>query len=484
MTLLEHVMYYHEQHRLFLFSRAYVAERFHQYGFLETGADFLMQFFYYPWLGSAVMATVLTGCYLLCNFGLQMLIRCYDWLQLSLVAPLWALLSMTSIEYSPGAAVLALVFSVALWLLGMAVGLVCRYGFHRRFKPKTLARPWLPFVISGVIGAALMITAYCHVVKSFNPVERCLMLPVRSVNNGDYQDALNRIEGYHNSGRDNQLLQYFRNVILTRQGQLPYRMMEHPQRFGLMSLYFPWTSDTRQSEYGAYMLESVGLLNDALHWENEALVVVGETAPHLVNLARYNIALGKPVIAQRYINLLKQSLFYCGEGKRLEQLKDDPQAMGLVNAFPEGAPSESGFFSNIIYVVHNLKQSLRYNPSNKAAEDLMLCIMLMTNDVVGFKNALPRDMRVMPRLYEEALMLYKIRVGDYAFAQEGLYVSPEVEKRFNDYVNIPFNMSKEEIARQFGDTYWYWMHYLSPYGPTVRDPQQQFAPSVTPAQHL
>lgn len=40
------------------------------------------------------------------------------------------------------------------------------------------------------------------------------------------------------------------------------------------------------------------------------MVVWGETAPHLLNLARYNLAVQRPQVAQRFINVLKQSLFY------------------------------------------------------------------------------------------------------------------------------------------------------------------------------
>lgn len=48
------------------------------------------------------------------------------------------------------------------------------------------------------------------------------------------------------------------------------------------------------------------------------MVVWGETAPHLLNLARYNIVNKRPEVAQRFINLLKQSLFYRGDAEELE----------------------------------------------------------------------------------------------------------------------------------------------------------------------
>lgn len=74
------------------------------------------------------------------------------------------------------------------------------------------------------------------------------------------------------------------------------------------------------SEYGHILYEELGYINEAQRWEFESMVVWGETAPHLINLAQYNIVNHRPLVAQRFINKLKQSLFYREKALLLEKL--------------------------------------------------------------------------------------------------------------------------------------------------------------------
>ena len=98
---------------------------------------------------------------------------------------------------------------------------------------------------------------------------------------------------------------------------------------GVKALYFPWNSDSRESEYGHFLYEDLGYINEAQRWEFEAMVVWGETAPHLLNLARYNVVNKRPEVARRFINLLKQSLFYRKEAEQLEAALHTGKVPGL-----------------------------------------------------------------------------------------------------------------------------------------------------------
>jgi hypothetical protein len=108
-------------------------------------------------------------------------------------------------------------------------------------------------------------------------------------------------------------------LALYHKGELIYHLFDYPPFLGVRSLYFPWNSDSRESEYGHIIYEHIGHINEAHHWEFEAMAVWGETAPHLLNLARYNIVNHRPKVAQRFINKLKQSLFYHEEALQLEK---------------------------------------------------------------------------------------------------------------------------------------------------------------------
>ena len=83
--VLSHVIYYHEQHHLFLFSKEYFLKQIHTEGLLGYLTDFIIQFFYMPALGSAILAGILAGIYLLTHYNIKKITGQPDILQLSLI---------------------------------------------------------------------------------------------------------------------------------------------------------------------------------------------------------------------------------------------------------------------------------------------------------------------------------------------------------------------------------------------------------------
>ena len=82
--LLSHVLYYNEQHQLFL----YTADYYHSQTLTGWLTAFVVQFFYYPLLGAAVMSALLTSVYLMSWRILTALTRREDILRLSLIPSL------------------------------------------------------------------------------------------------------------------------------------------------------------------------------------------------------------------------------------------------------------------------------------------------------------------------------------------------------------------------------------------------------------
>ena len=82
--LLSHVLYYNEQHQLFL----YTADYYHSQTLTGWLTAFVVQFFYYPLLGAAVMSGLLTAIYLMSWRILTALTRREDILRHSLACPL------------------------------------------------------------------------------------------------------------------------------------------------------------------------------------------------------------------------------------------------------------------------------------------------------------------------------------------------------------------------------------------------------------
>ena len=465
--VLSHVIYYHEQHHLFLFSESYFRQCVRSQGWLGWLTAFIVQFFYIPALGSAVLSSVLTLVYGL-SHGIITRIFGRDVLQLSVIPSV--LLFIYTMPADHSLSVVTGVF-LALLLLWALVLLLCRF----------LPLPVFPGFCSGFRGSvrgalttlALAVYAgcgfYCFI-HSYNRSERIMLKSEQYVKAKEWDKVLDYTGRYLDTGRSNVLISYFHNLALYHLGELPYRLFDYPQRLGVKALYLPWNSDSRESEYGHLLYEELGYVNEAQRWEFEAMVVWGETAPHLLNLARYNIVNHRPRVAQRFINKLKQSLFYAGEALRLEALAETGRVPGLRNAL-EGVEDVPARFANVINIGPELQYLCERDTANRMAYDYLMSNLLLSNHVVRFAKNLKLMKRYgiseLPPVYEEALYIYKLGVGEEEFAQIGIPVRPETEQRFKRYYELVQKKQTERLQAEFGKTYWFYLNYVSPYGNKV-----------------
>ena len=130
--LLSHVLYYNEQHQLFLFT----ADYFSSHTLTEWLTAFVVQFFYYPVLGAAVMSALITGVYLMTWRILTALTLREDVLRLSLIPAmaLWvwtARLSNTlSVVVWSFIALGILALALCFWVKGKRVRLSSLKGWN------------------------------------------------------------------------------------------------------------------------------------------------------------------------------------------------------------------------------------------------------------------------------------------------------------------------------------------------------------------
>ena len=290
------------------------------------------------------------------------------------------------------------------------------------------------------------------------------------VKSGEWEKVLEYTNGYLMTGRSNQLISYFHHLALYHTGQLPYRLLDYPQKQGVKGLYFPWNSDSRESEYGHILYEELGYINEAQRWEFESMVVWGETAPHLINLARYNIVNHRPLVAQRFINKLKQSLFYREAALELESLVNGGKVPGLRNAL-DGKVDTPARFANVLNIGPELQYLCENDSTNKMAFEYLMSNLLLSNHVVRFVDNLKLmshfSYTELPRIYEEALYIYKLGVGEEEFSKVGIKISPATEDRFKRYYGLVQSKQWGTLQKEFGNTYWFYLNYISPYGNKV-----------------
>lgn len=466
--VLSHVIYYHEQHHLFLFSESYFRQCIRSEGWLGYLTGFIIQFFYIPALGSALMASILVSVYLLSHGIVTRLFGGNDVLRLSVIPSLFLFFYTMPADHS--LSVVTGVF-LALLLLWVFVLLLHRFLPLPVFSGSRFRLPGsVRWALTGLALAVYAGGGFYHFIHSYNRSERIMLKSEQYVKAKEWKKALDYTERYLDTGRSNLLISYFHNLALYHVGKLPYRLFDYPQRMGVKALYLPWNSDSRESEYGHLLYEELGYINEAQRWEFEAMVVWGETAPHLLNLARYNIVNRRPRVAQRFINKLKQSLFYAGEASRLEALAQTGRVPGLRNAL-EGVEDTPARFANVMNIGPELQYLCERDTANKMAYDYLMSNLLLSNHVVRFAKNLKQINRYgyseLPPVYEEALYIYKLGVSEEEFAQIGIPVRPETEQRFKRYYQLVQKRQMDRLQAEFGKTYWFYLNYISPYGNKV-----------------
>ena len=200
------------------------------------------------------------------------------------------------------------------------------------------------------------------------------------------------------------------------------------------------------------------------------MVVWGETASHLINLTRYNIVNHRPLVAQRFINKLKQSLFYRQEALQLEKLVHGGKVPGLRNAL-EGKVDIPARFANVLNIGPELQYLCECDSTNKMAFEYLMSNLLLSNHVVRFVNNLKLmksfPYTELPPVYEEALYIYKLGVGNEEFSKVGIKIKLETEQRFKRYYQLVESKQVETLQKEFGNTYWFYLNYISPYGNKV-----------------
>lgn len=461
---LSHIIAYHEQHHLFLFTEAYFQQQVHSAGIFSYLTDFIIQFFHYPELGSALLAILIASVYPLTRSIIRKLFGKEDILLLSVIPSL--LLFFHTMEAGHSLipitiSVLALTgINLLLWIFRRYLPLIPVFrNLHIQKKG----------VCTGITVMAILAYAgygYHHFTENFNKEESLMLKAEMNVKARKWENVLKYTREYLNLKKTNQQISYFHHLALYHTGQLTHRLFDYPHPLGMNSLFIPWSTNIGIVEYGHYLYEDLGLINEAHRWEFEAMTAWGETAPHLLKLARYNIINHRPKVARRFLNKLKSSLFYREEALKLEATMESGKVEGLRNALAE-VPDSITHFTNPVDLKVELTNLCNQDPTNRMAFEYLMCNLLLGNYVTSFVENLQRirhfDHTPLPAIFEEALVVYQLKAGEEAFAKTGFTISEATQKRFDRYYELSVKKQMVQLQREFGRTFWFYLNHTTPY---------------------
>jgi len=280
-----------------------------------------------------------------------------------------------------------------------------------------------------------------------------------------YNQAINFHEKYPSQ---NLIAQYFYNIALSETDQLASRLFYGRQDFNVNALILPWNEE--HLNWGAHFFYTIGLINEAHRWAYEEMIVYGYRPQNISLLAKTNIINGNYKRAHKYVDILKNTAFYRDRGNEYEELLADTT---LIAAHPEfglkrNIMPKDDFFTEIISPQNNIPKLLQSNPENKKAFEYMMAWFLLSKNVEGIINNLPRlnnlNYNKIPRHIEEAILAYTNSTGENPDLG-GLTISNETISRFNQYIS-DFKQTRQSPSTQknimqnkYHNTFWFYFHF-------------------------
>lgn len=180
-------------------------------------------------------------------------------------------------------------------------------------------------------------------------------------------------------------------------------------------------------------------------------------------LAKTNLINGDYEVARKYVNALKQTIFYRKWAEETERLLDHPELIGKVH--------EYAYLRSVRMKEHDIMFSqeemdsmlgLMYieNNSNSMAIDYLLAWCLLRKDLTRFfecHSLLQNGYDA--RHYQEAILLYWALTHGGPEGMPG-FITQKVTSDFTRFITlVQSGRDEASLEKEFGKTYWFYYYY-------------------------
>ena len=259
---------------------------------------------------------------------------------------------------------------------------------------------------------------------------------------------------------------YFNNIALAESGQMPYRMFQYSQ-IGVAGLFIDSQLNYSSLWWLGEIYYRMGIIPIAERYAFSAIVGGNTKEPDTQTLRRMlitNIARRDSATAVKYIGYFEHSLAY----RKLAQQQHENLSFAMAdtsfNIPNTPAPScYNDFFHSKQNPDYALLMLLQSNPTHRLTFEYLMAYYMLQKDIERTKWCFDNffwnlGYPDIPTHYEEALILYQnvVQAGnDYP-------ISHVTIERFNRYMQAAQGSQRnfEYFQKQFGNTYWYYVHFV------------------------
>jgi hypothetical protein len=316
---------------------------------------------------------------------------------------------------------------------------------------------------SVIAGSAIFILGIILVkAKAYDPKIEIFLGMDHYVQSEDWNKVISLSTSYPGV---NQLVLYYTNLALYKTGQFGNRMFDFPQQ-GIKGLRLEWTRDEVTPFFGGEIFYHLNYINEAYRWAFESMVAKGLNPRSLKRLVQASLINRNYEIANKYLNVLDQTMFY---KKWVVRYKTYVSDTTQISRNKELADKRNFLVKNdFISYDLGLNELLKEHPENRMAFEYQMAAFLLNKDIKSFAANIYRlkdlGYREIPVNFEEAL-LFCMTYFKKDLVPEGFSIRPATLQRKNDYIagiskfGGDRNRAARELYNQFGNTCWYYLHF-------------------------
>jgi hypothetical protein len=288
------------------------------------------------------------------------------------------------------------------------------------------------------------------------------------VQNSDWDGALKLSSIYPGTNR---LVMYFTNLALYKSGHMGDKLFQYPQA-GISGLWLNWERNGISPFFGGEIYYQLAYISEAYRWAFESMVAKGPNPRSLKRLVVTSLVNRDILLAEKYLKVLDQSLFYRSWAQHYHYFVDHPEHIIDDKEMAEKIHFEinTDFMSSRDNFDIRLDQLLENHPDNRMAFEYIMSSLLLDKNLSGFAANIYRlkelGYKSIPVHYEEALLAY-MSYSKKDIIPAGYSISITTQTLFSDYAKVFFSLgdNPDEAARvmysRFGKTYWYYLKFIN-----------------------
>ena len=357
----------------------------------------------------------------------------------------------------------------AFFLLTLLIILLARIRLIRETLRKMTAFAFIWKYAAGtllIVGGTILLR-----LESYNKTAHILLQINRDVKESRWMPVLESIPDWP---AVNGLFVFQTNLSLYKSGMLLDKMFAFPQSLGPDGLLMNFELCSACSEQTSNFFWMLGLVSESQHWAHEAFEQKGYTPDLLKRLGSVYMLKGDNEAAKKYFLNLKNVPFQKATADNLLRLNEHPSEIAHD---PEFSTIQSNMpIENIVLTgtpsLFQLEVLLNRNPKNKMAFEYMIAYHLLIGDLRELVRHIPDfatfGYTQLPVHVQEALLVIAAQTPNFDMNLLYRTVQRSTYDRFVQYQQTfmknrnNINMAKEELHKQFNDTYWFYLMFIKP----------------------